>query len=192
MRRALAISEASFGETHPTVATHLNNLAQLFKHTNRMSEAEPLMRRALAIDEASYGNGHPDVAVDLNNLAQLLTYTNRLSEAEPLMRRALAIDEASYGKYHSTVARDLNNLSSLLQITDRFKEAESMMLRSLKIILQFTQETGWPHPQLANVTLGYLTLLIDLSDSKEQALEKITRLFKQYNAELPPELLDQK
>jgi tetratricopeptide (TPR) repeat protein len=73
------------------VAIDLNNLAQLLKATNRLSEAEPLMRRALGIDEASYGKDHPDVAIDLNNLAQLLKATNRLSEAEPLMRRALEI-----------------------------------------------------------------------------------------------------
>ncbi|MCX7097982.1 MAG: tetratricopeptide repeat protein [Methylococcales bacterium] len=53
-------------------ATALNNLAQLLKATNRLSEAEPLMRRALAIYEASYGKDHPNVATALNNLAQLL------------------------------------------------------------------------------------------------------------------------
>ena len=91
MRRALAIGESSYGKDHPSVATQLNNLAQLLQATNRLSEAEPLMRRALAIDESSYGKDHPRVATQLNNLAQLLQATNRLSEAEPLMRRALEI-----------------------------------------------------------------------------------------------------
>jgi hypothetical protein len=71
MRRALAITEASFGPDHPD---DLNNLAQLFRATNRLAEAEPLMRRALAITEASFGPDHPDVAILLNNLAQLLRY----------------------------------------------------------------------------------------------------------------------
>ncbi len=55
MRRALAIDEASYDADHPEVATDLNNLAQLLKATNRLSEAEALMRRALVIAEASYG-----------------------------------------------------------------------------------------------------------------------------------------
>ena len=59
MRRALAIDEASYGQDHPSVAIHLNNLAQLLQDTNRLGEAEPLMRRALAIGEASYGQDHP-------------------------------------------------------------------------------------------------------------------------------------
>jgi predicted component of type VI protein secretion system len=94
MRRALAIDEASLGDTHPTVAIRLNNLAHLLHKTHRLSEAEPLMRRALAIDEASLGDAHPTVAIRLNNLAQLLQATNRLSEAKSLMRRAQAIDKA--------------------------------------------------------------------------------------------------
>ena len=48
MRRALAITEKSYGEDHPDVALRLNNLATLMKETNRAAEAEPLMRRALA------------------------------------------------------------------------------------------------------------------------------------------------
>jgi hypothetical protein len=69
------------------VAIDLNNLGQLLKDTNHLTEAEALYRRALAIDETSYGPDHPAVAIDLNNLAALLTDTN-LAEAEPLMRRA--------------------------------------------------------------------------------------------------------
>jgi tetratricopeptide (TPR) repeat protein len=53
--RALEIAEQHFGPTHANIAIAFNNLAQLFKATNRLSEAEPLMRQALAIDEASLG-----------------------------------------------------------------------------------------------------------------------------------------
>jgi len=60
MRRALKIDEDSFGHDHPNVATDLNNLAELLRNTNRLSEAEPLYRRALKIDEASFGPDHPD------------------------------------------------------------------------------------------------------------------------------------
>jgi tetratricopeptide (TPR) repeat protein len=46
MRRALAITEASYGPDHPVVAKRLNNLASLLHTTNRIAEAEPLYRRA--------------------------------------------------------------------------------------------------------------------------------------------------
>jgi len=80
----------------------------LLQHTNRLTEAEPLMHRALAISEASFGPDHPTVATRLSNLAALLQATNRLAEAEPLMRRALVIGEASFGPDHPTVAIYLN------------------------------------------------------------------------------------
>jgi Tetratricopeptide repeat len=53
--RSLASFEKSYGPEHPNVATSLNNLAELLRDTNRLTEAEPLYRRALASDEKSYG-----------------------------------------------------------------------------------------------------------------------------------------
>src|SRR5260370_960021 len=61
LRRALAITEKSYGPDHPDVAERLNNLAWLLETTNRLGEAEPLFRRALAITEKSYGSDHPSV-----------------------------------------------------------------------------------------------------------------------------------
>ena len=47
--RELAIDEASFRPDDPNVARDLNNLAQLLKDTNRLSDAEPLSQRCLEI-----------------------------------------------------------------------------------------------------------------------------------------------
>ena len=91
MHRALVIAKGSFGADHPTVASCLNNLAELLHATGRSTEAESLYRQAWAITEARFGPDHPTVAVILNNLGQLLRRTDRLAEAEPLMRRGVAI-----------------------------------------------------------------------------------------------------
>ena len=69
LKRALEIDEAAFGPDHPKVATRLNNLAQLYKATNRLAQAEPLMKRALEINEAALGPDHPNAAGGLNNRA---------------------------------------------------------------------------------------------------------------------------
>ncbi len=52
LRRALEISEHSFGNNHPDVARALKPLAKLLRDTNRLAEAERLLRRALDIDRA--------------------------------------------------------------------------------------------------------------------------------------------
>ncbi len=162
-RRALAIDEVSYGPEHPTVATALNNLAELLLTTNRLAEAEPLFRRALAINEASYSPDHPNVAIQLNNLAGLLENTNRLAESEPQYRRALAIAEASYGPDHTTVATALNNLALLLQDTKRLAAAEPLYRRALAIA---EASYGPEHPTVA-IRLNNLALL--LHDTKRPA-----------------------
>ena len=68
MKRALSIAEGSLGKDHPDVARDLNNLAQLYKATNRLSEAEPLMERALSIFETSLGPDHPRTITVRRNL----------------------------------------------------------------------------------------------------------------------------
>jgi tetratricopeptide (TPR) repeat protein len=148
MRRALAIDEQSYGQDHPNVAIHLNNLAQLLQATNRLAEAEPLMRRAFAIDEQSYGQDHPNVAIRLNNLAQLLQATNRLADAEPLMRRHVEIFlrfTQATGHPHPNLQNALNNYSQLLQAMGR---SETEVLQELNVLLsQYGLSLGGPSRQ---------------------------------------------
>jgi tetratricopeptide (TPR) repeat protein len=53
--RALAICEQQSGAEHPSTATSLNNLANLYSCQEKYSEAEPLYQQALSIDTAVYG-----------------------------------------------------------------------------------------------------------------------------------------
>ncbi|MFM7831606.1 MAG: tetratricopeptide repeat protein, partial [Planctomycetaceae bacterium] len=95
----------------------LNNLAELLRVTNRLSEAEPLYRRGLSISETSYGPNHPDVAIGLNNLALLLSATNRPVEAEPLSRRSVEIlvqFQQQTGHKHPLFERFLGSYRSIL------------------------------------------------------------------------------
>ncbi len=92
MRRALAIDEGSYGPHHPTVATDLNNVAQLLRATNRLDEAEPLMRRTVEIfrrfREAT-GHEHPHWRDVIENYGGLLEELG-LSEGEIAHRLAEA------------------------------------------------------------------------------------------------------
>ncbi|MBN2590737.1 MAG: tetratricopeptide repeat protein [Sedimentisphaerales bacterium] len=176
MKKVISIFEKSLGENHPNVATAMNNLAQLYQATNRLKDAEPLMKRALEIDEKAFGKEHPNVAIRLNNLAQSYQATNRLKEAEPIMKRALEIDEKAFGKEHPNVAIDLNNLATLYQATNRLKEAEPIMERHLVIFIQFTRQTGHPHPHLQAAINNFAGLLIQMGYSEEQVKERLKKL----------------
>ena len=54
-RKALELGEAEFGTDHPSVATSLNNLAELYRAQGRYGEAEPLYNRTLEILEKALG-----------------------------------------------------------------------------------------------------------------------------------------
>lgn len=74
-RRALVVTEAAYGPTHPEVATYLNNLAQLLQDINRPAEAEPLLRRVVSIFKHfndSTGHEHPRWRAALANYGALL------------------------------------------------------------------------------------------------------------------------
>ena len=84
MRRALTIDEKSVGPDHPSVATHLNNLAQLLQETNRLAEAEPLMRRMVEIIllfAQRTAHEHPHLQTAVGNYRGLLAAMGR-GEAE--------------------------------------------------------------------------------------------------------------
>ena len=90
----MQIDELSFGEDHPRVAVQLNNLAQLLKATNRLSEAEPLMRRMVLIFGnfgKTTGHKHPHMDAACNNYIALLIESG-LSEDEANERLKVVLE----------------------------------------------------------------------------------------------------
>ena len=71
MERALKINEDAYGPGHPNVAINLNNLAELYRTSNRHREAEPLYERAVKTLTDSLGADHPNTQTVANNLAIL-------------------------------------------------------------------------------------------------------------------------
>ncbi len=89
--KSVELGEQEFGTVHPTTATLLNILAELYLAQGRYTEAEPLHKRALAIREKTLGPEHPHVAASLENYAALLRKMNRVAEAVTLEDRAKVI-----------------------------------------------------------------------------------------------------
>lgn len=88
MERALAIDQKAFGKDHPDVALALNNLAQLYKATNRLKEAEPLLERGLVIllqFTRRTGHPHTHLEVVINNYRDMLNQMG-CSEEEVVAR----------------------------------------------------------------------------------------------------------
>ena len=55
--KALQVAEQAMGANHPSVATSLNNLAEIYQTQGQYAQAVPLYKRSLAIDE-QIGRAH--------------------------------------------------------------------------------------------------------------------------------------
>ena len=124
------------------IATTLNNLANLYSDTQRMTEAEKAyiealdIRRKLAL--ANPDAYLPNVANTLNNLAILYRATQRMQEAEKAYTEALDIYRklalANPDAYLPYVAATLNNLALLYSDTQRMTEAEACCREAADIL----------------------------------------------------------
>ena len=118
-RRALAVTEALHGETHPETAITIDNLAQVLEEMGKFDEAELLFRRALAIAEATLEPENPSLAIVLNNLAIVLENKEKYEEATGLYERAFRIFDGALGSEHTytrEICRDLENCREIAQI----------------------------------------------------------------------------
>jgi tetratricopeptide (TPR) repeat protein len=86
-QRSLHIYETKLGKDHPSVATSLHNLAELYKAMGASDKAEALYQRTLTIYEVRLGKDHPDVALALGNLAVLYAETGEPRKASSLFDR---------------------------------------------------------------------------------------------------------
>ncbi|MGA2206286.1 MAG: tetratricopeptide repeat protein, partial [Terracidiphilus sp.] len=151
----------------PSRATTLNNLAILYRNTQRMKEAEQAYAEALAtyrkLAEANPDAYLPDVGMTLNNLANLYSNTQRMKEAEQAYAEALALRrklaEANPDAYLPDVAMTLNNLANLYSDTQRMKEAEQAYVEALDLRRKLTEAN--PEAYLPDVaaTLNNLAIL---------------------------------
>jgi tetratricopeptide (TPR) repeat protein len=149
------------------IASTLNNLAVVYRDTERIKEAEQFHKEVLKIRrglaEASPEAYLPDVALTLNNLAVLYSDTQRKEEAEQFHQEALMIRrrlvEANPGAHLPDVAITLNNLAILYFETQRMKEAEQYYQEALTIQRRLAEAN--PEAYLPNVatTLNNLAVL---------------------------------
>jgi CHAT domain-containing protein/tetratricopeptide (TPR) repeat protein len=130
---ALSLREAVLGATHPSVASCLNLVADIYRRQANYTRAEPLLQRALAIRQEALGIEHPDVAQTLNSLGALYLGQGLYPQAEPFFQRALAIREKALGGRHLDVAQTLNDLAALYKLQGRYGQAEPLFRQALAI-----------------------------------------------------------
>jgi len=143
---AITVYEATrlLSKNSESAAMTLNNLAVLYRATQRMRDAERAYDEALSTyRQLAQENPEaylPDVAMTLNNLALLYIATQRMRGAELACDEALSIRrqlaQENPEAYLPDVALTLNNLALLYSDTQRMRDAEPAYDEALSIYRQ--------------------------------------------------------
>ena len=167
----------------PNVAVTLNNLAILYKNTQRFTEGEVMYKEALEIRRRLAKSNpqayEPDVSATLNNLASLYYETQRLTEGETMYKEALVfyrrLAKSNPQTYEPKVAMTLNNLANLYSKTHRFTESEAMYKEALETYRQLAKTNPQTYEPDVAMTLNNLANLY----YKTQRLNESEALFKE-------------
>jgi CHAT domain-containing protein/tetratricopeptide (TPR) repeat protein len=153
------------GEDHPSFATSLNNLAELYRSMGNYTQAEPLYKQAMEIRRKALGEDHPDFATSLNNLAELYRSMGNYTQAEPLLKQAMEIRRKALGEDHPSFAQSLNNLAVLYDSMGNYTQAEPLLKQAMEIV---RKALGEDHPDFA-ASLNNLAVLYHSMGNYTQA-----------------------
>ena len=103
-KQAVKVLENSLGSENDFTAMAVNNLARLYIHQGKYSEAEDLCRGALTTLENVFDENHPNVAEVLETMAHLHHRSGAVGKATKLRRRIEQI-HASNQAAHRLVAK---------------------------------------------------------------------------------------
>ena len=151
---ALAL-ERETAPNRPGEAQTLNNLAVLYRHAERIPQAEKAFLQALTIFR-ELATSQPDlyqpyVAEALSNVGSLYSDTGRLQEAERYYTDALQLcakmAEANPAAYQEVLAKTQANLANVYRMKGQFRQAEEFFLQaegSFKDLIAADPETFEP------------------------------------------------
>ena len=136
-----SFSDTKSEEYEQNLAKSYNNLANLYRGTQRFTESEQMFKLALEIHkrlaELNPQAYEPDLAMFYNNLAILYRNIQRFTESEQMFMLALEIRkrlaESNPQAYEPELAMSYNNLAYLYLDSQRFTESEHMYKSALEI-----------------------------------------------------------
>lgn len=114
LEECLLITEKCKGEEHPSLVTHLINLATSYSRSKNFVEAERLLRTSLRIMMQTMGPDDQSITFPMLHLAVTLYHLKQDKEAEQLALQALRIRETAFGKESLPVGKLIFSLPSTM------------------------------------------------------------------------------
>ncbi|KAK9665228.1 hypothetical protein RND81_14G099200 [Saponaria officinalis] len=173
LEECLVITEKYKGKDHPSVATHLINLATSYSFSKNYAEAERLLRISLRVMMKSVGPDDPSITFPMLHLAVTLSNLQRDKEAERLTLDVLRIREAAFGKESLPVGEALD---CLVSIQTRLGEDDKKLLGSLKRVLEIQEKEFGPESEEILITLKKIVYYLDKLGKKQEKFPLQRRL----------------
>ena len=155
LERAVELSRARFGETHPELAARLTDWAAVLAARGEYARAETLLTRAHGILRRTRGPEDTSVAIALSAMASVQRQKGNFVQSESLYREALRIDRSSRGTGQLRVAEDLDNLGLVLEEAGDLRRADSSYQQALTLRRALLDPD---HPQVI-MSLSHLSTL---------------------------------
>lgn len=179
--RQIRAALPEIGETHPSYAGTLNNIAGVHHETKAYDKAEPLYLQALQISEAELGAEHPDTITWYRNLGAICSeWASSLPEGEAASglrkreaaynSRALDLSQQALGPRHTDVALDLNNSALRLWAAGQQAEGCDLMRQAAALRLDLL---GPQHPWTLGSLDAYLEFSQDLKADPQTVLQAL-------------------
>lgn len=169
--RAIALTEAAFGENETLIAKTSANLGAVYRRKGDLPRALESYRRAAAVFEANFGPRHPLMATLANNTGVLLQTMEDSAGAERSYRQVIALGGASIATTSPTLGHANNNLGELLLERGDVEAAADHFAAAIEI---WEAALGENHPLLAHPLLGLGKALV-ADGQAEEGVELLRR-----------------
>ncbi|MED6155772.1 hypothetical protein PIB30_008357 [Stylosanthes scabra] len=174
LEECLLITEKHKGKGHPSLVTHMINLATSYSRSKNYAEAEHLLRRSLEIMINQKGTDDQSVSFPMLQLAITLYNLKQDEEAEKLAMDALRIREKAFGKDSLPVGEALD---CLVSIQTRLGKDDSELLVLLGRILDIQEKEFGYESEEVLVTLKKIVFFLEKLGRRDEMLPLQRRLF---------------
>ena len=155
-KKSLAIMRKKMGVDHPYTLETMQNLADVYLHSERFSLSEPLFLECLNARKRTMGGQHIATLDTMNNLSVLYEKQGKYDRALSLLRECYAGRLLKLGPNHASTLTTLGNLAGLSFAMGNLSKAEAMY----KTVLEGNNRVlGESHPTTLTNLNNYAIVL---------------------------------
>ncbi|XP_027338711.1 nephrocystin-3 isoform X2 [Abrus precatorius] len=173
LEECLLITERYKGKEHPSLVTHMVNLATSYSRSKNYAEAEHLLRRSLQIMIKHKGTDDPSISFPMLHLAVTLYHLKQDEEAEKFALEVLHLREKAFGEDSLPVGEALD---CLVSIQTRLGKDDNELLKLLRRILNIQEKEFGYESEEVLVTLNKIVYYLDKLGRKDEKLPLQRRL----------------